>query len=97
MQKIVFTPYSFWDSQTMKEGDNPTIEQWRNLENICDTLNKKYANENSCIIHPEQIHGLVVALNDGKIDIQIVKDHTCMCHDIVKRLEEIKNTENTII
>ena len=68
-------------------------EQWQQVQDVCNELNRKYKIEQGCKIHPDREQNIQVGLFNKYIDIQIAKSDTCCCHDIVERLIEIRNTE----
>lgn len=97
MNKLKFVPVNYWNKSTMTLSDSPTKEQWDEVEEITNKLNLKYQMAQGCRFHPDRVQKFMVGLFNDYIDIQIVKADTCMCHDIVSRMIEIRNDEMFIL
>ncbi|MGC4037038.1 MAG: hypothetical protein QM764_13855 [Chitinophagaceae bacterium] len=93
MGKVKFVPISYWDKKTMKLTDNPTPEQWKQLEDICNELNVKYSGSSGCAIHPERDQKILTGYFNGHIDFQISKTNECHCEQIINDLIAIRNYE----
>lgn len=96
MGKIKFVPIHYWDSKTMKLGDDPSTEQWQNLEKIAAELNEKYSTQAGCAIHPDREQKIVIGYFNGYIDFQVPKTNECHCQQIIDDLHAIRNYERVM-
>lgn len=96
MNKVIFEKAGlyFWDVR--KNQENPTLKDTEIVDNICDSLNKKYRNGRGCVYHPQQIHSITVTLTNGKADFQLEKKNTCQCDEVSNRLLDICSTEREL-
>jgi hypothetical protein len=93
MNKIKFVPSHYWNKETMTLESANTAEQWQQVKDVCNNLNTKYATEQGCRMHPDRQQVIQLGLFNKFVDIQIQRDDTCCCHDIVEKLINIRNIE----
>ena len=96
MDKVKFVATSFWDRSIMNLDSEITKEQWNRVKTVTATLDSKYKFEKGCFRHPSQIHRISVNIFNNYVNIQLWKQDTCGCQEIVERLLVIRDAETAL-